>query len=118
MVIGLYSVCVPLNYPRSQMFCIYGSNLAPLPYRSSRGGGKKNVAHILAPPLDLFLYSPLVIFLNLHSELEFLIRANQTPYCDTQKLSFSLLNSETYHRGSVIFRKSEYFVLNVLVKMH
>ena len=76
MVIGLYSVCVPLNYPRSQMFCIYGSNLAPLPYRSSRGVAKKMSRIFWPPPLDLFLYSPLVIFLNLHSELEFLIRAN------------------------------------------
>jgi len=45
------------------MFWIYGSNFAP-PLEALKGGGAKKIAHILPPPLDFFLYTPLYFLLK------------------------------------------------------
>ena len=48
--------CTYAWYPKSQMFLIYSSNLAPPPLGATGGGGAK----ISSTTLDLFLFTPLL----------------------------------------------------------
>ena len=80
-------LCVPLKYPRSQIFLIYSSNFAP-PLAAPRGGQHFFCASRIFCPLDLFLYTPLNYFLmilhltvSLKATNKWVIHVNCSFYC-------------------------------------